>query len=532
MQSPTFIKQNRLLIIFTVIAAMTLIGVSAAKNQQKNSADGETDSVKTVSMIPVRDYLKDRSVTFDTGTVESLHQAELRSQFSGPVTKINAALGGQVSAGQVIVALKNDDLLAQLEQAKAGLAAAKAGLASAQKGARPEDLKISQTSTELARIGLATAVQDAYSKTDDAVRNHVNKFFTDPSSNFPRFSITINSGPDHVTFGAVGSETARNVEAQRVILEKKLDDWQKSLETINEPGGLENGLATAKENLNFTIKFMNDLSLLVNSLAADNAAHKQIVDGYKTELSAARAAVSGTLTGVLGAETSWKMALDAYGLKNAGATAEQLLQLQAGVDQAAAAVSALQAQVEKTYVRSPINGKISGLSARIGELASPGQLIATVVNPAALQVKTYASENDLPSIRVGDAVEIQGSAKGAVYKISPAIDPQTKKAEIIIAIDSTGGENPIVIGQTVNIRIEGRPSAEGAPVYLLPIQAVKSNSENFIFSVSQSGVVEATPVKTGNIIGERIEVAGDIDPGLKIISSVLGVAPGEKVNIE
>jgi RND family efflux transporter MFP subunit len=526
-------KKNRLVIIFC--ATVLLIAVLAVSPRLKTPVSGdETGQSKTaVSLIPVKDYLDKKTIILDNGTVESVNQADLRSQFSAPAASVNVSLGDAVSTGQILVSMKNNDILAQLDQAKAGLAGARASLAASEKGARTEDIRLSETQLNQAKMALAVSIQNAYAESDDAIRNHVNKFFINPAGKSPEFLINVDAGTNSMQFGAIGSDASQKIGIKKVELEKRLNDWRDQINTLDSSSNPQPYLSAAKDNLNFIIDFMNDLSVLVNSLTTDNAtiAYKPALDGYKSELAGARSTIAGTQTSLLGAETSWKVASESLELKTAGATSEQLDQQKAQVAQAEASVAALEAQVEKTYVRAPIAGKISYLDARIGQLISGGQLVASIVNPDALQVKTYASENDFMNIAVNDPVLVDEFVSGKVYKISPAIDPNAKKVEIIVLITQNSVDHPIVVGQTVTLSIQSAAASGAEPIYLLPIQAVKTNGQSYLFSVDQNDAVYEIPVRTGSLAGEKIEVTGNIDPGLNIIDSAMSLAPGQKVSV-
>jgi multidrug resistance efflux pump len=525
----TNIKKNPILAIFICLMIIIVSAIELPKiNQAAINGDNGSDPT-AVSLIKLNDYKKNSAITLDSGLVESINQADLRSQFSAPVESVNVALGDRVAKGQILVSLKNDDLAAQLDQAKAGLVSSQASLQIAENGARPQELEISETQVKQAALSLEAALRDSYAKADDSVRNHVDKFFLNPSSSSPDFRIIINSEGTTIQYGAIGNEQATLVEAKRVEMEKRLENWQKDLASMDGSADLSNHVKTAASNLEFLIDFLNDLSPLANTLTASNGAEKQVLDGYKGELSAARSTAAGSLASLLGSETSWKLAVQSLDLMKAGSTEEQLTQAKAMVAQAAASVAALEAQVEKTVVRTPIAGTISYLDARLGEVVSGGQLVASVVNPGALQIKTYASIEDLPNISVNDRVEIgDGRAVGYVYRISPAIDPSLKKAEAIVIVDKNSADSPIVVGQTVNLSIESKKSGSKT-VYLLPVQAVKTNGASYVYAVSGENAVVSIPVAAGNLVGEKIEIWGDLDPDRSIISSVMGIAPGNKV---
>jgi len=511
------IRKNWRLTAILVVAVLIVVGILGYRIKQNSAVTNPAASVPTVSLIAIKDYLEPAAITLDNGTVESVSQADLRAQVSAPISQVNANLGDNVGAGQIIAAQKNEDIQAQL-------ASAQANLQTAQTGDRPEDLAISQTQVDQAKAALASAIQDAYAKSDDAIKNHIDKFFANPETSNLQFSIVIDAGAGGVVqFGSDQTDAQRQAETDKIALIAKMSAWQKS---VSDPAiSLETNLALAKNNLNYIINFLNDMSQAVNPLTSDNATYKQILDGYKTELSASRATISVTLSALQGTETSWRVASQTLALKQAGSTPEQLKQAQSAVD-------ALQAQLDKTYIRAPFFGKVSFLDAKIGELASPGQLVATIVNPGALQITTYASANDLPNIAIGDTVAINTTSAGIVSRVSPAVDPQTKKAQLIVSVSSNDPKSPIIIGQTVALNIQSKKLAQTTPVYLLPLQAVRSNSEDFVYTVDQNNAVQPIPVTTRNLVGESIEVSGNLASDLKIISSTSGLSAGDKVIVQ
>lgn len=530
----SFIKQHKLTLIFSIIAGAAVFGIFF--NRAKNSVPSQTAvEIPSVSLVPVSNYVKEKTVDLDNGIVQSLGQADLRSQFTAPITALNVKLGDMVSAGQTLVQLQNNDIAAQLEQARSGLDAARSRLEETKRGSRAEDIAITQTSTNEAKAALVNSIKDAYSKSDDSIHNHIDKFFINPRSQNIDFSVVFNVGGNQVTLQPLDEEVARQTATRKYKFESILSDWQKSLANLDQSSSdteVEDAFNTAENNLRQEIDFMDKMAPIVNSLSIDNNSYKQLLDGYKGEFSAARATVSGALASLQGSQTAWKTARETLSLKLAGSSPEQIKQSQTSVDQAQAAVNGLKATLAKTSIVSPISGKISYISGHIGELASAGQLIASVINPNALQVKTYASESDLPRIAQGDEVTIQENAKGIVQNVSPSIDPATKKAEINITV-TQNGDPAIVIGQNVNVKIASAKPEQTEMIYLLPIQAVQfSGNQNYVLSVDQNNTIFKIPVTTSELVGETIQVTQGLAPETKVLPAIRGFKEGDKVNIQ
>ena len=137
------IKKHKFGVLFAVLV-IALIS-AAIGNQMKNGAQSQTEeSIPAVKLIAVGDFREQKTVRVEGGTVQSLDQADLKSQISAQITAINVKLGDQVQAGQIIMQLQNSDISAQLEQARARLDELK-------KGARDEELNLARTANNEAK---------------------------------------------------------------------------------------------------------------------------------------------------------------------------------------------------------------------------------------------------------------------------------------------------------------------------------------------------------------------------------------------
>jgi HlyD family secretion protein len=101
--------------------------------------------------------------------------------------------------------------------------------------------------------------------------------------------------------------------------------------------------------------------------------------------------------------------------------AVDIIRLKAGVEQALRLV-------EESLVRSPIDGVVTQINSRQGEMAS-GIGIAKVVDMKQLRVFATVDELHLPRLKVGAPVEVTFRGSPTVYKGKIAIDPMSVKRE-------------------------------------------------------------------------------------------------------
>jgi len=85
-------------------------------------------------------------------------------------------------------------------------------------------------------------------------------------------------------------------------------------------------------------------------------------------------------------------------------------QLEAQIQAAQNTVRTTELQLEKTVVRAPVAGTVLVKGLRVGELASPGRLVAQLVDLDRVELQVFVPEPALARVRVGDPVRVRVSA--------------------------------------------------------------------------------------------------------------------------
>ena len=76
-------------------------------------------------------------------------------------------------------------------------------------------------------------------------------------------------------------------------------------------------------------------------------------------------------------------------------------------DSAQAARDQAQVNLERTIIRSPVNGYVTNLTLRVGDYATPGQIKLTMVDSDSFWIVGYFEETKLPRIHVGDEARVR-----------------------------------------------------------------------------------------------------------------------------
>jgi multidrug resistance efflux pump len=212
------------------------------------------------------------------------------------------------------------------------------------------------------------------------------------------------------------------------------------------------------------------------------------------------------------------------------------------VEQALGGLRSAQAAYEKTVIRAPIAGTVNFLDVHLGDFISMNQHVATVAHNNTLEVVMYLSQDNRNRLAVGNTLMINGSYKGVVTTIAPALDPTTKEIEVDVAIDS-GAD--LVNGQSVQVALPtpaasvtasktaaSATAASSTPDTEVPITAVKLlPNERDVFSVDATGHLVAHAVTIGEVIGENIQLLTPLDPSLEIVTDARGLSAGDAVQI-
>ncbi len=508
----SYIKKHSVItsiILVVVVVAAIVMGRNSVKDQAISTADNS----KKVTLVSVETFRLGNDFVSANGIVMTKGQADLKSQSSAPVSYIYKSIGSDVEPGQIILELDNSDIKAQLQQAEASLNLAKG------------QYEISGQSNTSAKSSAIDKVRDSYVKGYDVIISQIDTLLFNNDGNGGR-----------LTSRVVDSRLNDRIINSRVDLTSIFTKWKSIGENLNQNSTDQEivlALKTSLDNLNFIDKLLGDISQALNeSSRYATGDFVTFLTNWKTVISASRTTISNMISSVIAVESAFVNANSSY-----GSTAE------AQVAVAEAGVRNLEAQLAKTIIRSPIRGRVASVVLDIGELATPGQLIATVIGEQSLQVKAYASGDDLSRIKVGAKVNIYGQEIGVVESVAPSISNTNRKVEVKIDIDeslSTSTQKKLTIGQSVPVLIRAQntnqisnTNLQSSNIYKLPIQDVKIlPGEAFVLTVDELGKIKKNSVILGKVDGDFIEVISGLNDEMSIVTPVYELDEGESVEIE
>ena len=408
--------KNRKYLLITIAILLIVIGYFVFKKSNT--------SVETVT-ITHADFINQISAS---GRVVPSESVDLGFYQGGRVSSVRARIGEYVSSGSVIASIENGDMRATLEQRQAALLREEAKLKSLQLGTRPEQIAVTEssvasaeTSLAQARQSLVNAISDAYTKSDDAVKNKIDQFYSN--------SLTTNPS---ILISSADSNLITEVNSDRASVGFVLNDWKKTISQITLDANLDNNISGAQDNLNQVKTFLAEVSSITNNTGSTYQG-TAIPASWKSDTSIARSNIDNAISSFSLSATSYRTAQAALTtaqnnlkLQQAGATSEDIQGQEAQVKAAEADVISAQALLDKTVVVAPFGGQITKMDAKVGEIASPNVSLISMMSAGTFQIESYIPEVNISKIKVGQDVKVTLDAYGdsVVFKAKViSLDP-------------------------------------------------------------------------------------------------------------
>lgn len=425
-----------------------------------------------------------------TGRVKPAESVSLAFERSGRVASVAVDVGSRVFVGQVLASLANADLAASLAEAEANVKKEEAKLAELKRGTRPEEIAVQEVKVREARQALLDAIQDAYRKADDAIRNKVDQFIDNSRTASPHVTVTV---PD-------GSLRA-SVENGRVLREISLVSWASALAVLSVADDLPIEALRARTELSAIRSFLDSAALLLASAVPSSSISQSTINGYRTDVTTARTNVNTAIDNLASAESDLAVKTSELALKRAGTAPEQIAAQEAALEQVRAKVASANAELGKTRIISPLRGIVTEKNAHVGEIVSAQFAVFSLNSDAAFAIEANVPEADIAKIKTGNRARVTLDAYGsdvvfgaAITHIDPAETIVDGVATYRVEFQFVREDSRIKSGMTANIDIE---TAKKEGVLLLPQRALIRKNGDTVVRVRKVGGVREVPVKTG-----------------------------------
>lgn len=173
-------------------------------------------------------------------------------------------------------------------------------------------------------------------------------------------------------------------------------------------------------------------------------------------------------------------------------------------------------------VKAPIAGEVVEQDVAVGQLIQPGSTQCFMLSDTSnVWVLVNVYQNDLPYVRVGDAVSIQTDAypqvfQGRISYVAASLDPTTRTLQARIATANPGEKlkKDMYVTATVN-------AGKISKAIVLPDAAVLRDSENqpFVYVETSQNQFGRRGVTVGESVNGQTEITSGVKPGDHVIGN-------------
>jgi membrane fusion protein (multidrug efflux system) len=185
-----------------------------------------------------------------------------------------------------------------------------------------------------------------------------------------------------------------------------------------------------------------------------------------------------------------------------------------------AEVQLIQAQLDKTEIRTPFDGIIGLRYVSEGSYISPTILITTFQDIGTVKIDFTFPEKYSGEIKPGNKItfNVQGTSRkfsGTVYAISPKIDPNSRTLRIRAICPNHDGY--LLPGRFANVEVQLKEKEALA----VPSYAVIPEMKKHKVFIYTNGNAEERTIEIGTRTEEHVEVANGLKSGDTLITSAI-----------
>ena len=307
-----------------------------------------TAFVAAVAMIAGYSYWiadsDSRSIVI-SGVIEA-DDIHVGSKIGGRVLKVVAKRGQTVKAGETLVLLEPKDIDASYAEAQAGLSQAEAKYALLTAGFRSEEIEQAEA-----------AVKQAQAELDQLVSG-------------PRQQEIDQAAAEWKAAKAQAENAQKFLQRMDGLAKRELIARQEYDDALAKADEADQKMAAAREHYNLALAGTRkeEIERARQRLAEVDAKRRQLRSGFRKE---------------------------------------EIAQAKSEMEGARARVQLMQAQLEETVIKAPVDALIDTLDLEPGDLVGAGKPVATLLRTGSLWVRAYLPEAQLGFVQPGLAVKVR-----------------------------------------------------------------------------------------------------------------------------
>ncbi|HSN16870.1 MAG TPA: efflux RND transporter periplasmic adaptor subunit [Gammaproteobacteria bacterium] len=175
--------------------------------------------------------------------------------------------------------------------------------------------------------------------------------------------------------------------------------------------------------------------------------------------------------------------------------------------------------LDRTTIRSPIDGVVAKRLIKVGNTLTPNQAVYVVTDFDPLLAVLYVPENALARLKPGQPATLQADAlpgktfTGRVARLSPVVDPQTGTFKVTVEMHR--GDHELAPGMFSRVSVTYDVHKDAITV---PRAAIITEDGESAVYVVKSGVAHRVPVQLGYADGDKVEITHGVANGDMVVT--------------
>ncbi|MEN9647395.1 MAG: hypothetical protein RLY57_199 [Candidatus Parcubacteria bacterium] len=450
-------------------------------------------TVDTVTLTP-QTFVRTVAVA---GKVTPADDVELGFETTGRIAAVYKKEGDRAYEGETLALVSSSDASADVLKAQADLDAEVAKLNELQNNINGGGTSLLNSQRELFE-----AISDAYTRSDNAVRNNVDQFYDNPRDNNPEIVFAFND-----------DALRKELNKTRKTIEFMLVDWKSHLDSLNATTFTDADVTLSEHNLSSVKSFLDRVALAVNDFQVVGSSYSQNdIDKFKSDVSSARTSVNLAISNLVNTRQS------------VHSVESEIPYQEARVKAAQATVNSFRSELAKRAITAPFNGLVTKQDAKVGQIVNANTVVMRLISDATFTIETYVPEINIKEVQVGNLAKVTLDAYGdeqvfeaKVVSVDPGETIRDGVSTYKVLFEFTHEDDRLKSGMTANVIITTE-TKEGA--LLIPQEAVtRRNGFSYVKVMVGKETVEKQ-ITTGTVASNGfIEVVAGLAAGEVVIKN-------------
>jgi RND family efflux transporter MFP subunit len=174
-------------------------------------------------------------------------------------------------------------------------------------------------------------------------------------------------------------------------------------------------------------------------------------------------------------------------------------------------------QLDDSYIKAPISGRIAFKFVDVGGMLSPGMPIVTIVYIAKVKITVGVAETDILKIAVGQKVKVTNETysetfSGEVYSVGAKADQMTRSFPVEVAVQNLGERLKPGMSSKVDILAKIHKNK-----MLVPASSVLERMGDKIVFVVSGDSAQRKFVSVGGQVNNKIVIEDGLKSGEKVV---------------